>query len=51
MYHYFDVVVGHEWSHDSESYAGGSVATGRVFHAGQIKSDNPKKERYLGPPV
>ena len=24
-YPYFDVVVGLEWSHDPESYAGGSV--------------------------
>jgi hypothetical protein len=28
-YPYFDVVVGLAWSHDPESYAGGSVAAGR----------------------
>jgi hypothetical protein len=31
------VVVGFECSRDPESYAGGSVATGRFTHAGQIK--------------
>jgi hypothetical protein len=31
------VVVGFEWSRDPESYAGGSLATGRVTHAGQVK--------------
>jgi hypothetical protein len=31
------VVVGFECSWESESYAGGSVATGRVTHAGQVK--------------
>jgi hypothetical protein len=31
------VVVGFECSWDPESYAGGSVATGRVTHAGQVK--------------
>jgi hypothetical protein len=46
-YHYFDVVVGLEWSHDPESYAGGSVATGRISHAGQIKGYDPDKEGYL----
>ena len=34
------------WSKDSESYAGGSVATGRVFHAGQVKGDDPDKKGY-----
>jgi len=28
-------------SNDPESYAGGSVATGRVSHAGQVKGDAP----------
>jgi hypothetical protein len=32
-YLYFDVVVGLVWSCDAESYAGGSIATGRVSHA------------------
>jgi hypothetical protein len=31
------VVVGFECSRDPESYAGGSVATGRSTHAGQVK--------------
>jgi len=30
-----------ERSNDPESYAGGSVATGRVSHAGQVKGDGP----------
>jgi hypothetical protein len=38
---YFDVVVGLVWSNDPESYAGGSVATGRVTHAGQVEGDDP----------
>ena len=37
MYPYFDAVVGLEWSNDPESYAGGSIATGRVSHARQVK--------------
>jgi hypothetical protein len=41
MYPYFDVVVGIVWSNDPESYAGGSVATGRVYLAGQVKGDDP----------
>jgi hypothetical protein len=36
-YPYFDVVVGIVWSNDSESYAGGSVATGRASFAGHVK--------------
>jgi hypothetical protein len=35
-YLYFDVVVGFEWSDHPENYAGGSVATGRTSHAGQV---------------
>jgi hypothetical protein len=31
------VVVGFECSRDPESYACGSIATGRVTHAGQVK--------------
>jgi hypothetical protein len=31
------VVVAFECSRDPESYAGGSIATGRVTHAGQVK--------------
>jgi hypothetical protein len=37
----FTIVGGLEWSNDRESYAGGSVATGRASHAGQVKSDGP----------
>ena len=32
------------WSNDPQSYAGGSVATGRASHAGQVKGDDPKKD-------
>jgi hypothetical protein len=32
------VVVGFEWSWDPVSCAGGSVATGRATHAGQVKT-------------
>jgi hypothetical protein len=34
---HFIVVVGFECSRDPESYAGGSVATGRATHAEQVK--------------
>jgi len=36
-------------SHDPESYAGGSLATGRFSHARQVKGDNPDKKGYPGP--
>jgi hypothetical protein len=39
-YLYFDVVVGLAWSNDPESYAGGSFATRRVSHAGQVEGDD-----------
>jgi len=35
------VVGGFELSNDPESYAGGSVATGRVYLAGKVKGDDP----------
>jgi len=38
------------WCNDPESYVGGSVATGRVTLAGQVKGEHPDKERYNGPP-
>jgi len=38
---YFDIVVGLAWSNDPDSYAGGSLATGRASHAGQFKGDDP----------
>jgi hypothetical protein len=50
MYLYFDVVVRLACSHDSEGYAGGSVAAGRVSHARQVKGDDPDKKGYPSPP-
>jgi hypothetical protein len=50
MYFHFDIVVKFGWSNDPKSYAGGSVATGRVPSAGQVKVDDTDKERYPGPP-
>jgi hypothetical protein len=38
------------WSNDPESYAGGSVATGRVSLAGQVKGDDSDQKGYPGPP-
>jgi len=38
---YFDVLLRLEWSNDPESYAGGSVAIGRVSGAGQVEGDDP----------
>ena len=37
---HFEVVGGLEWSNDPESYAGGSVATGRASLAGKVKGDD-----------
>jgi hypothetical protein len=42
-YPYFIAVVGLVWSNDPESYEGGSVATGRVFLAGQVEGDDADK--------
>jgi hypothetical protein len=44
------MVVGFECSWDPESYAGGSVATGRATQAGQDKGKEPDEEGYPGPP-
>jgi hypothetical protein len=41
------VVVGFECSSDPESYAGGSVATGRVTNAGQVKERSQMKRDIL----
>jgi len=41
MYPYFGIVVGLAWSNDPKSYACCSLATGRAFHARQVKGDNP----------
>ena len=32
-YRCFDLMVGFEWSNDSDGYAGGNVAIGRAFNA------------------
>jgi hypothetical protein len=43
-------VVGFECFRDPESYVGGSVATGRVTHVGQVKGQKPDEEGYPDPP-
>jgi len=43
-------VVGVAKSYEPESYAGGSLAAGRVSHARQVKGDDPEKKGYPGPP-
>jgi hypothetical protein len=43
-------VVELAWSYDPESYAGGSVAIGRISHVGQVKVDYPDKKGYPGAP-
>jgi hypothetical protein len=35
------LVVGREWSNESRSYAGGSIATGRASHARQVCDEDP----------
>jgi hypothetical protein len=37
------------WSKDPESYAGGSLATGRAFLAGQVDGDDVDEERHPQP--
>jgi hypothetical protein len=37
-------------SRDPESYADGSIATGKVSHAGQVKGEEPDEKGYAGPP-
>ena len=49
-YPYFDVVVGLAWSHDPESYPGGSDATFMASRARQVKGDDPDRKGYPGPP-
>ena len=39
-YPHFDIVVGLAWSNDPESYAVGSVATGRASHSRQVRGDD-----------
>jgi hypothetical protein len=48
-YPYFDVAVGLARSYWYD--ASGSVATGRVSHAGEVKSDDSDKQGYSGPPT
>jgi hypothetical protein len=43
-------VVGLAWSNGPESYAGGSIATGRGSLAGQVKGDDPDQKGYPDPP-
>jgi hypothetical protein len=38
------------WSYGPESYAGGSVAIGRLSHVGQAKDDDPDEKGYPSPP-
>jgi hypothetical protein len=38
------------WCSDPESYAGGTVATGRATLAGQVTGEHPDRERYTGAP-
>jgi hypothetical protein len=38
------------WSNDPDSYAGGSVATGRASHARQVKGDDADKKGCPTPP-
>jgi len=49
-YPYVGIVVGLVWSYDPESYAGGSLPTGRASHARRVKGDDPDKKGYPGPP-
>jgi hypothetical protein len=49
-YLYSDVVVGLVWSNNAESCSGGSVATSRASHDGQVKGDDPDKKGSLGSP-
>jgi hypothetical protein len=38
------------WANDPGSCAGGSVATGRASHVGQVEGDDPDSKGYPGPP-
>jgi hypothetical protein len=35
------------WCNDPESYAGGSIATGRATLAGQVKREDPKRDALV----
>jgi hypothetical protein len=43
--------VGLAWSYYPESYAGGSVANGKVCHAEQVTGDEPNKKGFPDPLV
>ena len=38
------------WSNEPESYAGGSIVTGRASHERQVKGDDPNNKGYPGSP-
>jgi len=41
MYPYSDVVLELAWLRDPETYANGSIPTGKASHAGQVKHNGP----------
>ena len=43
-------MVGLAWSKDPEGYAGGSVASGKASHAGQVKGEKPDETEQSRPP-
>jgi len=43
-------VVWPAWANGPEGYAGGSRATRRASHAGQVEGDDPDSKGYPGPP-
>jgi len=43
-------VEGLEWLYDPESYAGGSVTTGRASHAREVKGEDVDKKGFPGFP-
>ena len=49
-YLYFDIAVRLAWSKDRVSSASGSEAAGRVYHAGQIESEDPDEKARPGSP-
>jgi hypothetical protein len=43
-YHYLDVVVELAWLNDPDSYACGSIITGRISHARQVNGNDLDKK-------
>jgi len=43
-------VVWPAWANGPEGYAGGSIATSRTSHAGQVEGDDTDSKSYPGPP-